>query len=125
MRRPRLIYLGRTDEGQPGAAAPPLLWEGAALAPGTELPLLRKRSPWGASRDVERVIVGSQGARADVLLHGEGLQPEHVRLYLPSDPAAPIDLLAIREAPVRVNGRAVGPRDWSPLAGGEEIELGP
>jgi hypothetical protein len=95
------------------------------LATGAELDVRRKRSPWGASRDVERVIVGSHGARADVLLSGEGIHPEHVRLYLPADPAPPIDLLAIREASTRVNGRAVEPRDWTQLAGGEEIELGP
>lgn len=74
---------------------------------------------------MERVIVGSHEARADVLLNGEGIYPEHVRLYISREGGVPADLLVIHPASTRVNGRAVEPREWTSLSGGEELELGP
>jgi hypothetical protein len=115
----RLVFLGGP------AGAEPLLHDGAPLLPAVEIPLVRKRSPWNPARDVERVIVGSHAGRADVRLEGKGIRPEHVRIYLPRDEAQPVDLLAIHPGSTRAAGRAVEPRDWSRLAGGEEIELGP
>jgi len=118
----RLVFLGRTGEEPSGE---PLLHEGRPLSPGDALPLARKRSPWNAHRGVERVIVGSHPARADVLLEGVGIRPEHVRLYFPLSGPGPADLLPIEGAETRVLGRAAGPRDWTGLEGGEELALGP
>jgi hypothetical protein len=114
----RLVFLG-------GPEGEPLLHEGAPIATAAAIPLVRKRSPWNPARDVERVIVGSHPGRADVRIEGAGIRPEHVRIYLPRDEAAPADLLAIHAGSTRVAGKAVEPRDWSPLAGGEVIEIGP
>ena len=68
--------------------------------------------------------MGSHPARADVLIAGEGILPEHVRLYLPGKDAA-ADLLAIHPGSTRAGGKAVEPREWAALQGGEEIEMGP
>ena len=115
----RLVFLGNV-KGQGG-----LLFEGQPLPPNQALRLQRKRSPWNPAREVERVIVGSHGARADILLEGEGIYPEHVRLYIPKESGVPADLLVINPASTRVNGRLVEPREWTSLSGGEELELGP
>jgi len=113
----RLVFLGaRGDERLRG--------EGKLLEPGDALILERRRSPWNPHRDVERVIVGSHRQRADVLLEGEGVHPEHVRLYFPRS-GGPLDLSAILPDSTRVNDRPVEPRDWTQLAGGEELCLGP
>jgi len=129
-RRRSLVFLGpslpseQTAEGEPKAIRP-LLHEGLPLQVGTDLPLVRCRSPWSAQRDTERIIVGSHPARADVLLSGVGIHPEHVRLYLPSDPGAATDLLVIRPGSTRLEERPVEPREWAALRGGEILELGP
>lgn len=102
-----------------------LLHEGCALAPGALLPLVRKRSPWRAGRPTERVLVGSHPARADILLEGEGIRPEHVRVYFPREGDGPADLLVIESHTTRVAGQPVEPRDWTALQGDEEIEFGP
>jgi hypothetical protein len=123
-RERRLVFLGPAA----AAGAPPragLLHEGAPLAPGAALRLRRRRSPWSAGRESERVIAGTSPARADILLAGEGILPEHLRLYFPRAGPGPADLLPIHPGSVRVNGAAVAPREWTALRGGEEIELGP
>ena len=117
----RLVFLGGAGEEPSGET---LHHEGRPLSPGEALPLERKRSPWNAHRGVERVIVGSHPARADVLLEGPGIRPEHVRLYFPLSGAGPADLLPIEGGETKVLGRAVGSRDWTALEGGEELELG-
>jgi len=118
----RLIFLGRTGDEPSGDA---LLHEGRPLSPGEALSIERKRSPWNAHRGVERVIVGSHPARADVLLEGPGIRPEHVRIYFPLSGPGPADLLPIEGADTKILGSSAGPRDWSSLQGGEELELGP
>jgi len=118
----RLIFLGRTGEEPSGET---LLHEGRPLSPGEALPLERKRSPWNAHRGVERVIVGSHPARADVLLVGPAIRPEHVRIYFPLSGPGPADLLPIEGAETKVLGSPKGPRDWTSFQGGEELELGP
>ena len=118
----RLVFLGRTGEEPSGET---LLHERRPLSPGEALPLERKRSPWNAHRGVERVIVGSHPARADVLLEGPGIRPEHVRIYFPLTGPGPADLLPIEGAETKVLGSPKGPRDWTGFQGGEELELGP
>jgi hypothetical protein len=113
----RLVFLGAGGEER-------LRGEGKLLEPGDVLVLERRRSPWNPHRDVDRVIVGSHRQRADVLLEGKGVHPEHVRLYLPRS-EGPVDLCPIRPESTRVNDRAVEPREWTQLAGGEELCLGP
>jgi hypothetical protein len=115
----RLVFLGGPEGGER------LRLDGIPLAESAEIPLARTRSPWNPARDVERVIVGSHPGRADVRLEGPGIHAEHVRLYLPKDEAAPADLLAIHPASTRAGGKAIEPRDWAQLVGGETIELGP
>jgi hypothetical protein len=120
--RRRLVYLGPA----PGAApAGELLHEGGPLVAGARLELVRKRSRWNAHRGVERIIAGSHAGRADLLLEGAGVHPEHVRLYLPLQTEGPNDLLSTQPGSVRVNGRDVAPRDWCALRPGDEVELGP
>lgn len=129
-RRRSLVFVGpslpseETAEGKPRAIRP-LLYEGLQLQAGTDLPLVRCRSPWSEQRDTERILVGSHPARADVLLSGVGIHPEHVRLYLPLDSSQATDLLVIRPGSTRVDGRLVEPREWAALRGGEILELGP
>lgn len=114
------------------ASPAPLLASGAPLEPGAVLPLVRVRSPWREEGDVERVIVGSHASRADLRLEGEGIRAEHVRLYFPRTAAAAstaeassaaADILALHAGSTRVEGRAVGPGEWTALTGGEVIEL--
>ncbi|MBI4604216.1 MAG: FHA domain-containing protein [Planctomycetes bacterium] len=114
----RLVFLGPRGSGEA------LRYEGRLLQGGESLPVVRTRSPWSPSAAAERVIVGAHPARADVLLEGAGIHPEHVRLYVPRA-GGPADFLAIHPASTRVNGKPVEPRDWTRLEGGEEVELGP
>ena len=119
-----LVYLGAcacATEPPPGV----LLHEGVPLLPGARLDLVRTRSPWSPHRDHDRVIVGSHPARADVRLTGAPIRAEHLRLYLPKDVTRPVDLRAIVPGTTQVDGKDVGPHDWTPLSGGEEIRLGP
>lgn len=124
-----LVFVGRVEEPVGTAGAAPseasLLYEMDALAPGTVLPLERKRSPWSAGRATERVIVGCHPARADVFLKGEGIRAEHVRVYFPRQADGAADLLVIESNTTTVGGQPVEPRDWTSLEGGEEIDLGP
>ena len=119
----RLIFLGTHPDAD--ASVRNLLHEGDSLDSGASLALRRTRSPWNPHRPVDRVIVGTHPARADVLLAGEGLFPEHVRLYVPTAGDGPVDLLVIRPGSTRVNDRPVEPREWCALEGGEIIDLGP
>jgi hypothetical protein len=130
MLRRKLVYLGPAHEGPDGAPdaeqAPPetpLRGEGQPLAPGAVLDLVRRRSPWGADRDVERVIVGSHSRRADVLLEGDGVRPEHVRFYLPRSSAGPDDLRALAEGAVWINSEPLAVAGWRAMAHGDEVRL--
>jgi hypothetical protein len=115
----RLVFLGTT-------AAPLFLrHEGEVIAAGHVLLLVRRRSPWNPQRDTDRVIAGTHPSRADLLLAGEGIHPEHIRIYFSKVPGSPADLLAIHPGSTRVNGLPVEPREWTRLLGGEEISLGP
>jgi hypothetical protein len=115
----RLVFVA--GEGTPGV----LRYEGVPIGVGQALPIERKRSPWNPQRDSERVIVGSHSGRADVLLEGEAVHPEHLRLYFRSDGRSPVDLLVIQPDSTRVNGLPVEPREWTQLVGGEELLIGP
>lgn len=123
----RLVYLGSDHVLAAGAAGSgrekQLRYEGVPLEDGDVLQLVRKRSSWSRHRDVERVLLGSHPGRADVLLAGEGLQPEHVRFYLPKEAAGPNDLKVICESAVRVNGREADPHQWYELKTGDELLL--
>ncbi|HVR76178.1 MAG TPA: FHA domain-containing protein [Planctomycetota bacterium] len=115
----RLVFLGTSG-------APLLLRnEGEVIAAGHILLLVRRRSPWSLHRDTERVIAGTHPSRADVLLAGEGIHPEHIRIYFSRVPGSAADLLAIHPGSTRVNGLPVEPREWTRLLGGEELSLGP
>src|SRR5687768_4961010 len=101
----RLVFLGTTG-------APLLLRnDGEVIAAGRVLLLVRRRSPWNSHRDTERVIAGSHPSRADILLAGEGIHPEHIRIYFSKVSGSPADLLAIHPESTRVNGRPVEPRE--------------
>ena len=115
----RLVFVA--GEGVRGG----LRHEGAPISDGQALPIERKRSPWNPQRDSERVIVGSHSTRADILIEGEGIHPEHLRLYFRSAERSPVDLLVIQADSTRVNGLQVEPREWTQLLGGEELLLGP
>jgi hypothetical protein len=117
MGAPRLIFLGASS---PEA---PLRWEGRELLPGTAIELCRRRSPWKPGQEVERVIIGSHPTRADVLLEGPGIRPEHVRVYLPRGDG-PADLRPLQEGAARLGGLPIAALAWTPLRGGEEVELG-
>lgn len=121
MTGPRLVFLGAAEVSR---GLEPLRCEGEALAAGAGLPLVRKRSPWNPRWEAERVIVGSDPARADVLLEGIGIHPEHLRLYV-SRSGGPIDLRSLEPQSTRLDGEPVKPLEWRRLRGGELIELGP
>jgi len=118
MRSRRLVYLGSNDP------AAPLSCEGRELSPGEAVELRHRRSPWRAGQEIERVIIGSHRSRADVLLEGSGIRPEHVRVYLPASDG-PVDFRPLHEGAASLAGRPIEALEWTPLAGGEEIELGP
>ena len=46
-------------------------------------------------------------------------------MYFPRQTDGAADLLVIESNTTRVGGQGVEPRDWTPLEGGEEIDLGP
>tara|TARA_B100000678_G_C17808854_1_gene342099 strand:- start:44 stop:433 length:390 start_codon:yes stop_codon:yes gene_type:complete len=114
-----LIYQGsrKPDLGE-------ILIEGEAPEPGHKVELVRRRSPWDPERDVVRVIVGSDPARADVLIEAAGIEPEHFRLYLPLQDEGPNDLKVIVDGTVGINGRTVPHTEWYPLEDGDELECG-
>ena len=101
-----------------------ILVEGEAFLPGGVVALKRRRSPWDSSRPVERVILGSNPARADVLVKAVGIEAEHVRLYLPVDGCGDNDLKVIVDGTVKVNGRNILHTEWLALADGDELDLG-
>ena len=82
-----LVYQGsrKSETGE-------ILVEGEAFLPGDVVALKRRRSPWDPSRPVERIILGSNPARADVLVKAAGIEAEHVRFYLPVDGCGENDL---------------------------------
>lgn len=114
-----LIYLG-SQKSDPGE----ILIEGESPVPGRKVSLKRRRSPWDSSRDVERVIIGSSPARADVLIEAGGIEPEHVRLYLPLRGDGDNDLKVIVDGTVRVNSRPVLHDEWYALNSGDELWFG-
>tara|TARA_B100001013_G_C24493426_1_gene396185 strand:- start:16 stop:267 length:252 start_codon:yes stop_codon:yes gene_type:complete len=73
---------------------------------------------------VVRVIVGSDPARADVLIEAAGIEPEHFRLYLSLKDQSPSDLKVIVDGTVGVNGRTVPHTEWCSLENGDKIECG-
>ncbi len=119
----RLVYLGPSQrESSRGAV---LRCEGEPIAVETVWRLERRRSPWLESRPHVRVIVGSHPERADLLLHGDGVYPEHVRMYYPRDEGGPLDLRAVHDDSMSIDGQAIKAHEWQSLVGGEELEIGP
>lgn len=119
MLRRGLIFLGSDDaEGAPA-------FEGQPLSVGCRLELVRKRSPWGKKSDLVRVIVGTDPLRADLLLTGAGLMPEHARFYFHPEKSDTTDFRPLHPGCVRVNGRVPETLEWVRLLGGEELALGP
>lgn len=114
----KLTYLG-SSAAEPGE----ILIEGEPGAPGGSVSLKRRRSPWDPSRPVERVIIGSNPARADVLIKADGIEPEHFRLYLPIDGEGDNDLKVIVDGTVKVNGVDVRHTAWHALLAGDELDL--
>lgn len=114
-----LIYQGSRKSDHGG-----ILIEGETPEPGHKVSLVRRRSPWDPERDVVRVIVGSNPARADVLIEADGIEPEHFRLYLPLQGEGPNDLKVIVDGTVGINGRTVPHTEWYPLEDGDELECG-
>ena len=129
MVRRRLLYLGPHPEGarsgDKSAPSEKLLYEGKPLKRDSLVDLVRKRSPWSSSRPVERVLVGSHPARADVWLQGVGVGYEHARLYLSRASSEVNDLKVMRPDEVWVNERAVDVGEWYDLKPGDELRLGP
>ncbi len=129
MVRRRLRYLGPHRQGTRTGdeSAPPeeLLYEGKPLKRESQVDLVRKRSPWSSSRPVERVLLGSHPARADVWLQGVGVGYEHARFYLSRASTEVNDLKVMRPDDVWVNDRAVDVHEWYDLKSGDELRLGP
>ena len=115
----KLTYLGSS-----ASDSSEILVEGETFLPGGVVALKRRRSPWDPSRPVERVILGSNPARADVLVKAAGIESEHVRFYLPVDGCGDNDLKVIVDGTVKVNGRNVAHTEWLALVDGDELELG-
>lgn len=118
MTRRRLVYLGSRSHA-PGEV---ITCEGAPIEVGAVLPLERRRSAWPESRAVERLILGTHPTRADLLLRGTGIAPEHVRLYVSRGSNEVNDLKPIQPGTVRVNGRTLD-HEWCSLEPGDEIDL--
>ena len=116
----KLIYLGSNtpESGE-------ILVEGEPFQSGSAVVVKRRRSPWDPARPVERVIVGSDPARADVLIDAPGIEAEHVRLYLPVAGDGDNDLKVIVDGTVKVNARNVPHTEWLAVRSGDELELGP
>ena len=114
----KLTFLGSSasDSGE-------ILVEDKAFLPGGVVALKRRRSPWDPSRPVERIILGSNPARADVLVKAVGIEAEHVRFYLPVDGCGDNDLKVIVDGTVKVNGRNIPHTEWVALVDGDELEL--
>ena len=114
----KLTFLGSSasDSGE-------ILVEDEAFLPGGVVALKRRRSPWDPSRPVERIILGSNPARADVLVKAVGIEAEHVRFYLPVDGCGDNDLKVIVDGTVKVNGRNIPHTEWIALVDGDELEL--
>ena len=114
----KLTFLGSSasDSGE-------ILVEDEAFLPGGVVALKRRRSPWDSSRPVERVILGSNPARADVLVKAVGIEAEHVRFYLPVDGCGDNDLKVIVDGTVKVNGRNIPHTEWLALVDGDELAL--
>ena len=114
----KLTFLGSSasDSGE-------ILVEDEAFLPGGVVALKRRRSPWDPSRPVERIILGSNPARADVLVQAAGIEAEHVRFYLPVDGCGDNDLKVIVDGTVKVNGRSIPHTEWLALVDGDELEL--
>ncbi len=114
----KLTFLGSSasDSGE-------ILVENEAFLPGGVVALKRRRSPWDPSRPVERIILGSNPARADVLVKAVGIEAEHVRFYLPVDGCGDNDLKVIVDGTVKVNGRSIPHTEWLALVDGDELEL--
>ena len=114
----KLTFLGSSasDSGE-------ILVEDEAFLPGGVVALKRRRSPWDPSRPVERIILGSNPARADVLVKAVGIEAEHVRFYLPVDGCGDNDLKVIVDGTVKVNGRNIPHTEWLALVDGDELEL--
>jgi hypothetical protein len=119
--RHALVFLGPEDASHPATA---LACEGEVLSPGAVLPLARVRSPPWHRRPQDRVIVGSDPARADVLLAGDGIRREHLRVYIWKDGSA-VEMRPLDEGSTRVNGRLLGRVEEVRLDGGERLALGP
>ena len=115
----KLIYLG-SSASDPGE----ILIEGEPGRPGRGVSHKRRRSPWDPARPIERVIVGSHPARADVLIDADGIEPEHIRLYLPVDGGGKNDLKVIVDGTVKVNGRPVRHTEWYALQDSDELDFG-
>ena len=111
-----LVYQGsrKSETGE-------ILVEGKVPEPGDKVSLERRRSPWDPERDIVRVIVGSDPARADVLIEAEGIEPEHFRLYLSLRDDNPNDLKVIVDGTVGINGRTIPHTEWYPLENGDEV----
>ena len=114
----KLTFLGSSasDSGE-------ILVEDEAFLPGSVVALKRRRSPWDPSRPVERIILGSNPARADVLVKAVGIEAEHVRFYLPVDGCGDNDLKVIVDGTVKVNGRNIPHTEWIALVDGDELAL--
>ena len=114
----KLTFLGSSasDSGE-------ILVEDEAFLPGGVVALKRRRSPWDPSRPVERIILGSNPARADVLVKAVGIEAEHVRFYLPVDGCGDNDLKVIVDGTVKVNGRNIPHTEWLALVDGDELAL--
>ncbi len=114
----KLTFLGSSasDSGE-------ILVEDEAFLPGGVVALKRRRSPWDPSRPVERIILGSNPVRADVLVKAVGIEAEHVRFYLPVDGCGDNDLKVIVDGTVKVNGRNIPHTEWLALVDGDELAL--
>ena len=114
----KLTFLGSSasDSGE-------ILVEDEAFLPGGVVALKRRRSPWDPSRPVERIILGSNPVRADVLVKAVGIEAEHVRFYLPVDGCGDNDLKVIVDGTVKVNGRNIPHTEWIALVDGDELAL--
>lgn len=118
MNPPRLIYLGPVDV----QSAEELLLEGEPLALDAVVPLVRQRSPWKRFKGMERVILGGDERRADILLCGDGIHAEHIRFYIAVD-GSPTDLRSLNPDSTLLNGIPVEALEWTYLHGGEEITV--
>lgn len=120
----RLVYVGKTLGAEVGDETA-LRCEGSVVRPETAFELQRRRSPWRDSRPHVRVIVGSHPQRADLLLQGDRIYPEHLRFYFPKEGDGPLEMRVIHEDSTLLNGEPAPALEWLTLEGGEEIDLGP